>query len=317
MVKIPTTRRKMKSEIKRSLLEKDERKARHNGPQEGGGGARLCLHSQEDQDLCTCVDTEELIFNTSSEHQTVDLSNKCMTKDFLRDFRHGCTVHGGQEDHSCQWIREGTDLWWYMWGCVRNEEAQRKHKGTSFARTFRNLVLMTTQKHWYLGWGTWLSCKNDAFARMVHGIHEVLLHTHQTPEQTPSQSVFSTFWRFPHNCIFEDSAGHNGPVRVRNTNLSVLTSETMWSQPILIDFTKQTCTFPPVTPRHSHWEHVWTVREFTLILLHKIGTKFDNMVKKRWLWKVFWKSKWIPISLTHWFLLPPPMNEWMSFNSHL
>jgi hypothetical protein len=26
---------------------------------------------------------EELIFNTSSEHQTVNLSNKCMTKDFL------------------------------------------------------------------------------------------------------------------------------------------------------------------------------------------------------------------------------------------
>jgi hypothetical protein len=44
--------------------------------------------------------TEELIFNTSSEHQTVNLSNKCMTKDFLRDFRHGCTMHGGQEDRT-------------------------------------------------------------------------------------------------------------------------------------------------------------------------------------------------------------------------
>jgi hypothetical protein len=43
---------------------------------------------------------EELIFNTSSEHQTVNLSNKCMTKDFLRDFRHGCTVDGGQEDRT-------------------------------------------------------------------------------------------------------------------------------------------------------------------------------------------------------------------------
>ena len=65
-----------------------------------GGGEGLCLHSQEGQDLCACVVAEELIFNTSSEHQTVDLSNKCMTKDFLRDFRHGCTVHGGQEDHT-------------------------------------------------------------------------------------------------------------------------------------------------------------------------------------------------------------------------
>jgi hypothetical protein len=70
---------------------------------------------------------------------------------------------------------------------------------------------------------------------MVHGIYEVLLHTHQTPEQTPSQSVFSAFFRCPHNCIFEDSAGHNGPARVRNTNLSVLVSETMLSQPILIE----------------------------------------------------------------------------------
>jgi hypothetical protein len=90
---MPTTRRKIKSEMKRSLLEKDGRKARHNGPQEGGGGEGLCLHSQEGQDLCACAVAKELIFNTSSEHQTVDLSNKCMTKDFLRDFRHGCTVY--------------------------------------------------------------------------------------------------------------------------------------------------------------------------------------------------------------------------------
>jgi hypothetical protein len=95
-----TTRRKIKGEMKRSHLEKDGRKARHNGPQEGGGGKGLCLHSQEGQDLCVCAAAEELIFNTSSEHQTVDLSNKCMTKDFLRDFRHGCTVYGGQEEHS-------------------------------------------------------------------------------------------------------------------------------------------------------------------------------------------------------------------------
>ena len=71
----------------------------------------------------------------------------------------------------------------------------------------------------------------------THGswIYEVLLRTHQTPEQTPSQSSFSAFLRCPHNCIFEDSAGHNGPARARNTNLSALASETMWSQPILIE----------------------------------------------------------------------------------
>jgi hypothetical protein len=75
----------------------------------------------------------------------VNLSNKCMTKDFRRDFRHGCTV-----------------------------------------------------------------------------IFDMV-------------SQFSAFLRCPHNCIFEDSAGHNGPVRPRNTNLSGLSSETMWSQPILIE----------------------------------------------------------------------------------
>jgi hypothetical protein len=68
--------------------------------QEGGGGEGLCLHSQEGQDLCACTAAEELMFKTSSEHQTVNLSNKCMTKDFLRDFRHGFTVHGGQEDRT-------------------------------------------------------------------------------------------------------------------------------------------------------------------------------------------------------------------------
>ena len=65
-----------------------------------GGGEGLYLHSQEGQDLCACAAAEELIFNTSSEHQTVDLSNKCMTKDFLRDFRYSYTVHGGQEDRT-------------------------------------------------------------------------------------------------------------------------------------------------------------------------------------------------------------------------
>ena len=60
----------------------------------------LFLQSQEGQDLCASAAAEKHIFNTSSEHQTVHLSNKCTTKDFLRDFRHGCTVCGGQEDHT-------------------------------------------------------------------------------------------------------------------------------------------------------------------------------------------------------------------------
>ena len=81
-------------------LELEQRKAAAMAFEKWGGGEGLCLHSQEGQDLCACAAAEELIFNTSSQHQTVDLSNQCMTKDFLRDFRHGCTVHGGQEDRT-------------------------------------------------------------------------------------------------------------------------------------------------------------------------------------------------------------------------
>jgi hypothetical protein len=39
-----------------------------------GGGEGLCLHSLEGQTLCVCAAPEELIFNTSGQHQTVDLS---------------------------------------------------------------------------------------------------------------------------------------------------------------------------------------------------------------------------------------------------
>ena len=59
----------------------------------------------------------------------------------------------------CQWISEGEELWCYMWGCVRGETEQRKHKAT--------------KKQWYSGWGTQLSCNNDASSHMVHGIYGV------------------------------------------------------------------------------------------------------------------------------------------------
>jgi hypothetical protein len=48
--------------------------------------------------ICNYRSTHLQDFNTSSEYQTVDLSNKYTTKDFLRDFRHGYTLYGEQED---------------------------------------------------------------------------------------------------------------------------------------------------------------------------------------------------------------------------
>jgi hypothetical protein len=45
-------------------------------PSRRGGREGLYLESQEEQFLCGSAVVEEHIFNTSSEHQTVDLSNK-------------------------------------------------------------------------------------------------------------------------------------------------------------------------------------------------------------------------------------------------
>ena len=48
------------------------------------GGEVFRIQSQEGQDLCTTTPTEDLIFKTSTEDQTVDLTNKVMTKDSRR-----------------------------------------------------------------------------------------------------------------------------------------------------------------------------------------------------------------------------------------
>ena len=66
---------------------------------ERDGGEGLRLQSQEGQDLCATAAAEHLMFNTSTEEQTVDLTNKGMTK-HSRDFRHGFTVPAEQPDRS-------------------------------------------------------------------------------------------------------------------------------------------------------------------------------------------------------------------------
>ena len=76
-------------------------KSYHNGPSKRGGEG-LSLQSQEVQDLCGSASVDQLMFNTCSEHYTVDLTNKCtmVTKDFLRDFPHGFTGSVEQEDRT-------------------------------------------------------------------------------------------------------------------------------------------------------------------------------------------------------------------------
>ena len=54
------------------------------GASQRGGEEGLRIQSQEGQDLCAAAAAEQLIFKTSTEEQTVDLTNKGMTKDSER-----------------------------------------------------------------------------------------------------------------------------------------------------------------------------------------------------------------------------------------
>jgi hypothetical protein len=56
----------------------------HNAASRWGGGEGSRLQSQGDQDLCGPPDADHLIFKTSTEEWTVDLTNKGMTKDSQR-----------------------------------------------------------------------------------------------------------------------------------------------------------------------------------------------------------------------------------------
>ena len=131
---------------------------------------------------------------------------------------------------------------------------------------------MREQKHWYLPCITW---KNDAYVHMVHGIHDLCCtHIKDTSRNLPI--TVSAFSRCPHKCIFEHSEEHNGPVRARNTNLSALASETMCSQPILIEIltvlllSTNTHALSLLTSRHfsmlTYLKCSWDI----LILLHEI-----------------------------------------------
>jgi hypothetical protein len=78
----------------------------------GGGG--LCLQTQEGRDLCGVVTPEQPMLKTSSEHRTVDLTNKYMTKDFLSGFHHGLKCMENKRTvrltYSCKCTSEGTQL---------------------------------------------------------------------------------------------------------------------------------------------------------------------------------------------------------------
>ena len=68
-----------------------------NAASKRGGGEGLRLQSQEGQDLCAAAAAEDLIFKTCTEDQTVDLTNKGMTKDSPR-FSPGMGSVGGRRN---------------------------------------------------------------------------------------------------------------------------------------------------------------------------------------------------------------------------
>jgi hypothetical protein len=81
------------------------------------------------------------MFKTSTEDQTVHLTNKVMTK--------------------------------YVGGCVRSGTAHQKHKATSFTRAFSALTDMRSEKHSHIAYCSWLTSNNDAFAHILDGTHDL------------------------------------------------------------------------------------------------------------------------------------------------
>ena len=148
-------------------------------------------------------------------------------------------VHGGQEDRTLD-MQVQVDTWRcrplmiHVRVCAQRISATktqwnlvcpgfskpRADDGTK-ALIFRVGDLVVMQKRCLHTHGSW-------------DIWSFVAHTSNTRTDTVPICFFC-FLAEPHNCIFEDSAGHNGPARSRNTNLSALAFETMWSQPILIE----------------------------------------------------------------------------------
>ena len=124
------------------------------------------LQSQGAQDLRTAAAPEHLIFKTSPEEQTVDLTNKGMTMDSQRFSRWFHSAWRTTLTCSCRWMHEGADLRSYMGGCVRSGTSHQKHKAACFARAFSALTDMRSERHSHFAYCSWLSSNNDAFARI-------------------------------------------------------------------------------------------------------------------------------------------------------
>jgi hypothetical protein len=95
--------------------------------------------------------------------------------------------------------------------------------------------------------------------------------THQRHERSVKSAV-SGFSRCALTCNFTHCEPHNGLARAQNSNLSPLTSETMWYQPILIEH----LTVLILLQQHTHFSSSRRVSMWTLVVENVVHRHIRN-----------------------------------------
>ncbi len=117
---------------------------------------------------------------------------------------------------------------------MRNGTVHQKHNATWLTRAFSALTEMRTEEHSHLSCCSWLSSKNDAFARILDDAYE-LWSAPTKNTRNHRQHRFFWFLTLSWQFILTHSVPQDGLVRARHSNLSALVSENMWYQHILIE----------------------------------------------------------------------------------
>ena len=89
--------------------------------------------------------------------------------------------------------------------------------------------------------------------------------THQRNERSVKTTVSGFSW-CTFTCNFTHCEAHNGLARTQNSNLSPLTSETMWYQPILIEHLAVLL----LLQQHTHFSSSRRVSMWTLVVENKV-----------------------------------------------
>ncbi len=137
----------------------------HRGGEEG-----LRPQSQEGQDLSAPVTAEQLIFKTSTEKQTVYLTNKDLTKDSERfspwlysAWRTTGPIRWHAGSGGCMKVQTCGDTCEGAWA---TEQYTKNTMQPGWTGPFL-LSLMRTENHSHLPCCSWLSSKNDVFGHIL------------------------------------------------------------------------------------------------------------------------------------------------------